>query len=443
MSARAAALIVVVVIAVACSGSDDDSSPTNTSGPSDPDDALVTIAPVPPVSTVAAPTTTTPSTTRPPLEFRTFPDPDWAAVVIPTARPVEPATARVLLDRTGTRYDISPDGDWLSLIDESNTLCLETVADTTDRVCAEGSDPTGVTWAPDSSGVVFHRSSMTLGQSGPLGILATDGTVVTLLETADPADPFGGATASGFVDAETVIFTRMLIEPSDSLTYEVHTVGVDGSDDAVLGTIDIGSGTDVFFPEAEIFDDTAVYFVPNGLSVVPGAWRFEPTADAIGVILPVEQDARHSALPVDVAGGLLVTVDAERIGSFTSNRAEAQFFALTSIDGSATVAIDDLDTDYMILSAALSPDGAHLAVFEYYRGDDTAIADSDASGRVSVAPTASLLQGEPTWSTIGGIGPGAPSLDLDSGVSTISWPSTDHVYVELLDLAFVIDVRPA
>lgn len=439
MSSRAAALIVVVVIAVACSGSDDDSSSTNTSGPSDPDDALVTIAPVPPVSTVAAPTTTTPSTTRPPLEFRTFPDPDWAAVEIPTARPVEPAAARMLLDQTGTGYDISPDGGWLSLIDESNTLCVEPIADATDRVCAEGFDPTGVTWAPDSSGVVFHRSSMTLGQSGPLGILATDGTVVTLLGTDDPADPFGGATASGFVDPETVIFTRMRVEPSDSLTYEVHTVGIDGSDDTVLGSLDIGSGTDLFFPGAELFDETAVYFVPNGLSVVPGAWRFEPTSGAVGAILPVDQDARYSARPYDVAGGLLVTVDAERIGGFTSSRAEAQFFALTSIDGSESVAIDDLDPDYMVLSAALSPDGAHLAVFEYYRGDDTGIAESDASGRVSIAPTESLLRGEPTWSTIDGIGPGAPSR----GSPTISWSSPDRVDVELLDRAFVIDVVPS
>lgn len=445
---HAAALLLSIAIVAACSGSDDDSASPATSDPGEPDDALVTITPVTPETTVAAPpadtTSTPPPTTRPPIQFRTFPDPGWAAVEIPTAPPVEPTAVNVLADQPpSTRYDISPDGNWLALIDDANALCLEPVADVTERVCAEGVDPTRAAWAPDSSRVVFYRSSMMLGRSGPLGLLATDGTVVTLLETGDPEDPFGGATASGFVDTETVIFTRMRVDPSDSLTYEVHTVGVDGSDDAVIGTIDIGSGTDVFLPEAELFDETTVHFVPNGLSVVPGAWRFEPTADAIGVIAPVEPDARYSAQPVDVAGGLLVTVDAERIGSFTSNRAEAQFFTLSAIDRSASVAIDDLDPDYMILSAALSPDGAHLAVFEYYRGDDTMVANSEASGRVSIAPTASLFQGDPTWATLDGIGPGAPSLDLDRGFSTITWPSTDHVYVELLDRAFAVDVVPS
>jgi hypothetical protein len=207
--------------------------------------------------------------------------------------------------------------------------------------------------------------------------------------------------------------------------------------------LEIGSGTEVFFPDAELFDGTTVYFQPNGRSMTPGSWRYEPESGTIGLIAAADEIAPFAAQPVGVRSGLLVTADAERLGAFTSNRDEAGFFALSSIDGSSSIAIDDLDIDYMILSAALSPDGAHVAVFEFYRGDDEAVADSEASGRVSIASVESLSRGQAEWSTITGVGPGAPSRDLDRGFTTITWPTADRIHVELLDRLIAVRVGPA
>ena len=67
----------------------------------------------------------------------------------------------------------------------------------------------------------------------------------------------------------------------------------------------------------------------------------------------------------------------------------------------------------MILSAALSPDGAHVDAYEWYRGDDRAIGESAASGRVSIAATASIMDGRPIWYTIPDVGPSQPSRNLD------------------------------
>ncbi|MFW2335314.1 hypothetical protein [Ilumatobacter sp.] len=317
------------------------------------------------------------------------------------------------------------------------------VVDLSARACADGISSTRAVWSPDSSKVVFFLSSIVIGKSGPLGTLATDGTVVTLLETDDPASPFGGATAAGFVDDDTVIFTRMLVAPSDAMIHEVHTIGVDGTDDAVVGTLAIGSGTEAFFPDAELFDATTVYFQPNGRSMAPGSWRYEPTSGTIGLVAAADEGAPFSAQPVGVRSGLMVTADGQRLGAFTSNRDEAGFFALSSIDGAWSIAIDDLDTDYMILSAALSPDGSQLAVFEFYRGDDTTVADSEASGRVSITSVESLSRGEAAWSTITGIGPGTPSNDLDRDVTTITWPTADRIHVELLDRLIAVTVGDA
>ncbi len=94
-------------------------------------------------------------------------------------------------------------------------------------------------------------------------------------------------------------------------------------------------------------------------------------------------------------------------------------------------------------TAPTSPDGAQLAVFEFYRGDDSTVTDSEASGRVSIAPVESLSRGEAAWSTITGIGPGTPSNDLDRDVTTITWPTADRIHVELLDRLIAVAVGDA
>lgn len=404
--------------------------------------------PGPATSVVPEPTNSPPPTgadvstttgVNPPFEIRSFPDPEWPAVQVPAGPPVAPlAITEILSDAPGATYDVSPDGTHLVLTGV-NRLCVARIDDPSDLTCADGINPTWADWSPDSSTVLFYEESFTESRSGPLGTLTTDGTLATLVETDDPTSPFGGVTAAGFVDDDRVVYARLIVDdPSGDFTYEVHTMEVDGSDDAVIGTIDIGTGTDVFFPVSEKFDGTAVYFQPNGATMQPGTWRFEPESDAVGLVEPADDDAPWSAVPVDVRGGLLITADSERLGSFTSNRDEAQFFTISSIDRSASMVIADLDPEYMILSAALSPDGSHLAAFEYYRGDDDSVANSEASGRVSITSTASLLRGEPEWTTLTGVGPGAPSV-VD-GRTVVAWPTPDRVQVQLIDRAFAIDV---
>ena len=432
-----AVVLAATVVGAACNGSDA-ATPASTTIDASLDDALATLPTPAPVSPVAAPTTT-----RAPIEVRSFPDPDWPAVQIPVGPPVTPiGLGEVMSDAPGPAYDISPDGTHIVLIG-SNRLCVAPVDDPSDLTCADGIDPTAADWSPDSSKVLFYEESFIESRSGPLGTFAIDGTLGTLMETDDPTSPFGGATAAAFVDDDTVVYAQMIVdEASGAVTYEVHTIAADGSDDAVIGTLDIGTGNDVFLPMSAEFDGTTVYFEPNGLSMRPGTWRFDPESDSIGLIEPADEGAAFSAHPVDVRNGMLITADGGRLGAFTSNRDAAGFFTISSIDRSISVVIDDLDADYMILSAALSPDGAHLAVFEYYRGADEAIVDSEASGRVSITSTGSLLRGEPAWTTLTGVGPGAPSVELD-GPATITWPTPDRIQVQLIDRAFVIEVGAA
>jgi hypothetical protein len=139
---------------------------------------------------------------------------------------------------------------------------------------------------------------------------------------------------------------------------------------------------------------------------------------------------------------VLLSVESSRLAAYSSHRVEARFFHLTTTDAANNAPIDDIDRDYMILSAALAPDGAHVAVFESSRGDDSAIGDSAASGRVSIATTASVIERRPIWFTIADVGPGLPSRDLDRAGTTITWPSADRVYVELTDAAYEIAVEP-
>lgn len=435
-------VIVVLAVAAACSEPDGQST-TTTVDAAGSEAALVTIPPPVSEPTTASTGTTTPSTARAPIEIRTFPDPDWPAVAIPTAPAVEPvALTQIVGGSPGARYDISPDGSRLVSID-TNALCVMSLSDPSARVCVDGIDPTQAAWSPDSGRVVFLRSSITRSQSAPLALLATDGELVTLLETDDPASPFGGATAAGFVDDDTVVYTRMLVAPAGALTYQVHTVDVDGSNDTVVGTLDIGGDVDVFFPASEVFDGTTVYFQPNGPSMRPGTWRFEPETGAFGLVEVADDGTPFSARPHMVRGGLLITVDGERLASSTTHRDDARFFTISSIDRSASAVIEDVDDEYMILSAALSPDGAHVAVFELYRGDERQVADSEASGRVSITSTASLFRDDAEWSTITDVGPGTPSLDLDREFSTITWPTPDRIHVELTERAFAVDVAPA
>ena len=440
-----AASVVVIgagIFAVATLDNDDaDPVVPVTDPPQTGPDPSTTVAPEP--TTAPSSSSTDVSTTigiEPPFEIRTFPDPEWPAVQVPTGPPVAPlAITEILSDAPGSAYDISPDGSHLATYG-TNRLCVAPIDDPSESTCADGVNPTWAGWSPDSSMVLFYEESLTQGRSGPLGTLTIEGTVTTLVDTDDPTEPFGGVTAAGFVDDDRVVDTRMIVdEPSGNFTYEVHTMAVDGADDALVGTLDIGTGVDVFFPESEQFDGTVVYFSPNGPSMQPGTWRFEPESGAIGLVEPADDGAPWSAVPVDARGGLLITADRDRLASYTSNRDEAQFFTMSTIDGSASTVIADLDPDYMILSAALSPDGTHLAALEYYRGDDDSIADSAASGRVSIASTASLLRGEPDWNTLAGVGPGAPSGVVD-GPSAVAWPSIDRVQVNLIDRAFVIDV---
>lgn len=141
----------------------------------------------------------------------------------------------------------------------------------------------------------------------------------------------------------------MLVAPSGALTHEVHTIGVDGTNDAVVGTLEIGSGTEVFFPDAELFDGTTVYFQPNGRSMAPGSWRYQRTSGTIGLVAAADEGAPFSAQPVGVRTGLMVTADREASGrvSIASveslSRGEAAWSTITGI-GPGTPS-NDLDRD--------------------------------------------------------------------------------------------------
>lgn len=116
---RTAAIVAAVVLATACSGADD-AAPTTTAETDEPGDALVTLP-----AAAQEHTTTAPTSTRAPIEIRRFPEPNWPPVDIPTAPPVRPEALTVLVDEPpGVRYDVSPDGNWLALLDDSNRLCL-------------------------------------------------------------------------------------------------------------------------------------------------------------------------------------------------------------------------------------------------------------------------------------------------------------------------------
>ncbi len=445
-----ATLVATALLVAACTGGDSAEGPSAqpTSSSSDPNDALEPIAPVPPIevpTTTAAPTPTEPVPQLP--ERMANPNPQWAPVDVASGEPLMPATLQQLIvDPASEAYDISPDGRHVARTDPTEGLCLSSTVDPSTEVCNDSIEVSFVTWAPGSSMVLFNFVSWTQGRSGPLGTFGIDGTVTELVEPIEPDEPIGGADSAGFVDADTVLYSRLIFEPGWKL--EVHTVGIDGSDRQLLGSLDLGSPPNLFITGIGVVDGTSLYIqatTPAGGG--NGIWRYDAERDAFGRIVEYRDSADGTELvessPVAVRGGLLLSVENERLAAFTSNREDARFFDLTTTDGATSVSIDDLDDDYMILSAALSPDGAHVAVYEFYRGDDGATADSAAVGRASIATTASLLAGEPVWFTITDVGPGAPGRNLDRSGTTITWPTTDRLYVELLDDAYAIDVVPA
>jgi hypothetical protein len=399
----------------------------------------------------AAPITAPPSpttTVRPPrLPDRIAePNPQWAPVEIPTADPLRPAALGLLIDDLeGLAYDISPDGRHLALITPTGGLCLRSTTEAGDEVCGDSIESSFVVWAPDSSRVLFYLYSLTSLRSGPLGTFAVDGTATVLVEPSASKALFDGPVAAGFVDADTVLYSHVVHEPARRL--EVHSVAIDGGDDRLVGSLNLAGG-DVFLPSADLVDGLTLYSTVGTRAVGGnGIWRYDADTDAFGRLVDGDPTGPDGLLvgstPVAVRGGMLLSVESSRLSAFSSHRSDARFFGLTTTDAAISVRIDDIDADYMILSAALSPDGAHVAAYEWYRGDDQAIGESAASGRVSIATTASIMEGRPIWYAITDVGPGLPSRNLDRAGTGVTWPTADRVYVELTDAAYEIEVVPA
>jgi hypothetical protein len=451
-------MVVVLVAAsslAACTGGDDGTAPlvpatTETSQVgADPHEALVPIETAAPITAPPSPTTTI----RPPrLPDRIAePNPRWAPVEVPTGDPVRPAALGLLIDDPASlAYDISPDGRSLALITPRGGLCLRSTTEAGDEVCSDSIESNFVVWAPDSSKVLFNLYSPASFRSGPLGTFAVDGTTNVLVEPSAGEALFDGAVAAGFVDADTVLYSRVVNEPARRL--EVRSVAIDGGDDRLVGSLSLGSlslaGGDVFLPSADLVDGLTLYNSVNTRAVGGnGIWRYDADTDAFGRLVddgPAGPDGPLAvSTPVAVRGGVLLSVESARLAAFSSHRGDARFFRLTTTDAASSVRIDDIDADYIIMSAALSPDGAHVAAYEWYRGDDQAIGESAASGRVSIATTASIMAGRPIWYAITDVGPGLPSRNLDRAATAVTWPTADRVYVELTDAAYEIEVVPA
>jgi hypothetical protein len=451
-------LTVVVLVAAsslaACTGGDDpvtrptrETTETSRAG-TDPDDAMVPIETVAPTTAIPTPTTSEPPPRLPDRIANA--NPEWVPVDVATGDPLRPTSLRRLAEGPESpAYDVSPDGLHLALVTPTRGLCLRSTADASDEVCDDSIESNFVVWSPDSSKVLFNLYSSVLGRSGPLGTFAVDGTVTTVVEPSTNEALFDGVTAAGFVDADTVVYTHVVNEPARQL--DVHSVSIDGGDDRLIGSLSLGSlgtGGDVFLPIAGLLDGATLYSNVTTRAVGGnGIWRYDADTDAFGRLVDDDPTGPAGLLagstPVAVRGGVLLFVESARFAAYTSHRDDARFFGLTTTDGARSASIDDIDPDYMILSAALSPDGAHVVVYEWYRGDDRAIGESAASGRVSIATTASIIDGRPIWFTETDVGPSLPSRNLDRTGTAVTWPTDDRVYVELTDAAYEIVVEPA
>jgi hypothetical protein len=454
-TAPTAIVLMAASVTAACSGGGDAATrpipPTTETSRvgADPDDVLVPIETVAPITEPPLP----PTTARPPrLPGRLAePNPQWAPVEVPTGEPVRPISVRRLTDSPEhIAYDISPDGRHLALVAPTGELCLRSTTDPGGGVCSREIEASFVVWAPDSSRVLFNHYSLVTSRSGPLGTFAVDGTLTSLVEPLRRDALFDAVAAAGFVDAHTVLYSHVVNEPARQL--DIHRMSVDGGDVELvaslsLGSLGLGEGG-LFLPAADLVDGSTLYSsVDTRAAGGTGIWRYDADTDAFGRLVDDDGSGQSGvrvwSTPVAVRGGVLLSVERNRLAAFTSHRGRARFFRLTTTDGAGSSPIDDLDADYMILSAALSPDGAHVAVYEWYRGDDRAIGESAASGRVSIATTASVMDRSPIWYAITDVGPSLPSRNLDRAGTALTWPTADRVYVELTNAAYEIEVVPA
>ena len=307
-------LVLVAAASVAgCTGGDRETAPpetaaTETSGArADPSDAIVPIETVAPITAPPAPTTT-----RRPPDRIAEPNPRWAPVEVPTGDPLRPAAPGLLIDDPDSlAYDISPDGRHLALVTPTGGLCLRSTTETGDEVCNDSIESNFVVWAPDSSKVLFNPYSFQLGRAGPLGTFAVDGTVTALVEPSANEAFEDGVAAAGFVDADTVLYTRAVYGPASRL--DVHRIVIDGGDDRLIGSLSLGSvspGAGMFSLGAELVDGATLYSSVNTGSVDGnGIWRYDAETDAFGRL--VEDDSTGPSgpvtrsAPVAVRGGVL------------------------------------------------------------------------------------------------------------------------------------------
>lgn len=337
-------------------------------------------------------------------------------------------------DRPLRSYEVSPDGRYVAA-GSGDGLCLMETArlaepdtDVTDGVCVEG-NIAEARWSPDSTRVVYGPGVfIDRIEDGPIGVFDVEGINTTV------AEPPSGEESGGFfhptwVDDTTVLFGRII---DSERTFEVVSIDVDSGDDQVIDGLpapdDDSGGVHPRSYWTVEGDELLGAFAAVGDLDAAELWALPLDgggAARLGGVPPPGEDDRPIILSPYVRAGrylLLLDIGVMRL----ETEPGAPWWWLVDLDdGEDSVAVPitlDIE-DQRVVSAALSPDGATLAVHT------VELADNEGA-EVLAAPTAAVLDGTAQWNGIELTATTKDVLGLGMPASALVWDKTDHLLLE-------------
>lgn len=364
-----------------------------------------------------------------------------------------PVSATQVAEAPGIYWDVSPDGEWISWLDGSSTLCLRKVgqeADTSDE-CRDLGETRGdaVRWSPDSAAVVVVPDVWRTLRIGPIVVAnIADSTLSEIVVPAEPDNIDGVAVEAAFVDDDTLIYwTVVRGEPPVT---QFWSIDLDGSNHELLAEFDSIDGQRfTTLLGMRPLDGERVHMRAGERPGTAGLIEFDLAAGTTTELLPGERDLRPaSPAAMGSSGDVILVADIGRLGDYVAASREGGLWTLL-VDG-RTITVPDRGF-YRTQSVALSPDGSQLAMLETYLGldvDDEEDPNRDnvmqtlEATRLSIATVESVVAGAPEWNELSGFSEFGTVADLDGLASGVVWTQPDRLWLELRDGLFEVALEP-
>jgi hypothetical protein len=317
---------------------------------------------------------------------------------------------------------LSPDGRWLSGVDDEGAVCIWDIA-TLAPTCAGADlriDPESMTWAPDSTAVAFTLDAMRAAEesdlyiydleTGALTNLTDEGIAGSLLTEAVTSEALIDTLPAWSPDSQELAFVRSVRRDGLRTTTLMRMARGGGMPTEVL-RLDVDELFAVWLPLTWLPDDSLLYTVgasdPRDAAALDGVWRVGVEGTDPRKIVPGNAEAEiPGALvgDVDPAGTTALVYSFSLLGEFMFGLDTPLFWLLDVASGALapipTPPPDGPESTHVI-GATFSPDGGTVLLVTMEPGLGWGLAVLDVPTReISMLPGEPIepfLPGAPQW----------------------------------------------